>query len=102
MTLFLLRYEDDEQTSILKADWIISAFGSTLIDENGIRYDEENESITDCIPVVSALSPLKLNRWGTPEVNTKTQGTSEEWCFVGGDLGGVAETTVESVNDGKV
>ncbi|KAF8382979.1 dpyd-1, partial [Pristionchus pacificus] len=79
-------YEDDEQTSILKADWIISAFGSTLIDEN----------------VVSALSPLKLNRWGTPEVNTKTQGTSEEWCFVGGDLGGVAETTVESVNDGKI
>lgn len=37
LTFFLFRYEDDEQTSILKADWIISAFGSTLIDENGIR-----------------------------------------------------------------
>lgn len=79
-------YDDEDQKITLKADWIISAFGSTLIDEN----------------VVSALSPLKLNRWGTPEVNNKTQGTSEDWCFIGGDLGGVAETTVESVNDGKI
>lgn len=30
------------------------------------------------------------------------QGTNLEWVFVGGDIGGVAETTVESVNDGKV
>ena len=35
-------------------------------------------------------------------LSQKTQGTSEPWVFVGGDVGGVAETTVESVNDGKV
>lgn len=28
-------YEDDDQTLTLKADWVISAFGSTLIDEDG-------------------------------------------------------------------
>jgi dihydropyrimidine dehydrogenase (NADP+) len=78
-------YDDEEQTLTLKADWVISAFGSTLIDEN----------------VVSALSPVKLNKWGLPEVDRITQGTSEPWVFVGGDIGGVAETTVESVNDGK-
>uniref|UniRef100_A0A914BUW6 Dihydropyrimidine dehydrogenase [NADP(+)] n=2 Tax=Acrobeloides nanus TaxID=290746 RepID=A0A914BUW6_9BILA len=78
-------YEDDEQTLTLKADWVISAFGSTLIDSN----------------VVEALSTLKLNKWGLPEVDRSTQGTSEPWAFVGGDFGGVAETTVESVNDGK-
>ena len=27
--------------------------------------------------------------------------TSEPWVFCGGDLAGVAQTTVESVNDGK-
>ena len=31
----LYRFEDDEQSIRLKADWIISAFGSTLIDEEG-------------------------------------------------------------------
>lgn len=49
----------------------------------------------------SALAPLKLTRWGLPEVDLATQGTSAPWAFVGGDFGGVAETTVESVNDGK-
>ncbi|KAE9548824.1 hypothetical protein FO519_007960 [Halicephalobus sp. NKZ332] len=78
-------YDDEEQTLTLKADWVISAFGSTLMDAN----------------IVSALSPIKLNKWGLPEVNKGTQGTSESWVFVGGDVGGVAETTVESVNDGK-
>lgn len=28
-------YEDEEQSLTLKADWIISAFGSTLIDTSG-------------------------------------------------------------------
>lgn len=79
-------YEDDEQTLVLKADYVISAFGSTLLDEN----------------VISAMAPVKMNRWGTPEIDKMTQGTSEPWVFVGGDVGGVAETTVESVNDGKV
>uniref|UniRef100_A0A7E4UTH7 Dihydropyrimidine dehydrogenase [NADP(+)] n=1 Tax=Panagrellus redivivus TaxID=6233 RepID=A0A7E4UTH7_PANRE len=77
--------EDEDQSLTLKADWIISAFGSTLIDED----------------VVTALAPVKLNKWGTPEVDRSTQGTSDPAVFVGGDIGGVAETTVESVNDGK-
>ena len=53
------------------------------------------------IAVISALEPLKLNRWGLPEVDQKTMRTSEGWVFCGGDLGGVAHTTVEAVNDGK-
>uniref|UniRef100_A0A0K0DYG4 Dihydropyrimidine dehydrogenase [NADP(+)] n=1 Tax=Strongyloides stercoralis TaxID=6248 RepID=A0A0K0DYG4_STRER len=79
-------YEDEEQVLTLKADIVISAFGSTLIDKD----------------VIEALSPIKLNKWGTPEVDYKTQSTSEPWVYVGGDFGGIAETTVESVNDGKV
>ena len=34
-------------------------------------------------------------------VNLKTMVTSEPDILVGGDLGGVANTTVESVNDGN-
>lgn len=30
------RYEDEDQTLTLKADWIISAFGSTLLDGEGL------------------------------------------------------------------
>ncbi|KJH46084.1 4Fe-4S binding domain protein [Dictyocaulus viviparus] len=79
-------YEDDDQLITLKTDYVISAFGSTLLDPD----------------VVSAMFPLKMNKWGIPEVDTTTQSTSEPWVFAGGDLAGVAETTVESVNDGKV
>uniref|UniRef100_A0A673BX02 dihydropyrimidine dehydrogenase (NADP(+)) n=1 Tax=Sphaeramia orbicularis TaxID=375764 RepID=A0A673BX02_9TELE len=77
--------EDEEQIVRLKADYIISAFGSML-----------NEP-----QVTAAMSPVKLNRWGTPEVNTDTMQTSEPWVFAGGDIAGLANTTVESVNDGK-
>ena len=42
-----------------------------------------------------------MNRWGLPEVNTETMETSVPGIFCGGDLAGVAQTTVESVNDGK-
>lgn len=48
------------------------------------------------------MSPVKMNKWGTPEVDKATQVTNVPWVFAGGDVGGVAETTVESVNDGKV
>uniref|UniRef100_A0A673G850 Dihydropyrimidine dehydrogenase [NADP(+)] n=1 Tax=Sinocyclocheilus rhinocerous TaxID=307959 RepID=A0A673G850_9TELE len=48
-----------------------------------------------------ALEPVKLNGWGTPEVNSETMQTSELWVFAGGDITGLANTTVESVNDGK-
>uniref|UniRef100_A0A3Q4G7B7 dihydropyrimidine dehydrogenase (NADP(+)) n=1 Tax=Neolamprologus brichardi TaxID=32507 RepID=A0A3Q4G7B7_NEOBR len=74
--------EDEEQIVRLKADYIISAFGSML-----------NET--------EAMTPVKLSRWGTPEVNTGTMQTSEPWVFAGGDVAGLANTTVESVNDGK-
>lgn len=47
------------------------------------------------------MAPVKLTRWATPEVNTDTMQTSEPWVFAGGDVAGLANTTVESVNDGK-
>ncbi|KAK5970525.1 Dihydropyrimidine dehydrogenase b [Trichostrongylus colubriformis] len=79
-------FEDEEQSITLKADYIISAFGSTLLDPD----------------VVAAMAPVKMNKWGTPEVDKTTQTTNVPWVFAGGDVAGVAETTVESVNDGKV
>ncbi|KAH7971139.1 hypothetical protein HPB49_019346 [Dermacentor silvarum] len=72
--------EDEEQVVRLKADFIISAFGSTLGDNS----------------VVEALSPLKLNKYGLPEVDTKTMQSSEPSVFCGGDIAGVSETTVEA------
>lgn len=77
--------EDEEQTVRLKADFIISAFGSELSESK----------------VVQAMAPLKFNSWGVPEVDPETMVSSEPNVFVGGDLAGVANTTVESVNDGK-
>uniref|UniRef100_A0A0C9Q8R5 Dihydropyrimidine dehydrogenase [NADP(+)] n=1 Tax=Fopius arisanus TaxID=64838 RepID=A0A0C9Q8R5_9HYME len=78
--------EDLDQVTRLKADFVISAFGSGLSDEE----------------VISAMAPLRLNKWGLPEVNVITMETSEPGVFCGGDLAGIAQTTVESVNDGKV
>ncbi|XP_035270720.1 dihydropyrimidine dehydrogenase a, tandem duplicate 1 [Anguilla anguilla] len=77
--------EDEEQTVRLKADYIISAFGSMLNDPK----------------VKEAMAPIKLNRWGLPDLNPETMQTSEPWVFAGGDIAGLANTTVESVNDGK-
>ncbi|XP_045147841.1 dihydropyrimidine dehydrogenase [NADP(+)] isoform X1 [Echinops telfairi] len=77
--------EDEDQTVHLKADVVISAFGSVLSDP----------------AVKEALSPIKFNKWGLPEVDPETMQTSEPWVFAGGDLVGMANTTVESVNDGK-
>ncbi|XP_032520125.2 dihydropyrimidine dehydrogenase [NADP(+)] [Danaus plexippus] len=79
-------FEDPDQVLQLKADFIISAFGSGL-------YDED---------VKQAMDGVKLNSWGLPEIdNTRMQSSSNPKVFVGGDLAGVADTTVESVNDGK-
>lgn len=47
------------------------------------------------------MASVKMNRWNLPEVNDTTMSTSVPGVFVGGDLAGVAQTTVESVNDGK-
>ncbi|RMC08460.1 hypothetical protein DUI87_14704 [Hirundo rustica rustica] len=77
--------EDEDQIVRLKADVVISAFGSILSD-NKVR---------------EAMAPIKFNRWGLPEVDPETMQTSEPWVFAGGDVGGIANTTVESVNDGK-
>ncbi|NWR59918.1 DPYD dehydrogenase, partial [Bucorvus abyssinicus] len=77
--------EDEDQVVRLKADVVISAFGSILSDDQ----------------VKEAMAPIKFNRWGLPEVDPETMQTSEPWVFAGGDIGGLANTTVESVNDGK-
>ncbi|XP_051176423.1 dihydropyrimidine dehydrogenase [NADP(+)] isoform X2 [Leptopilina boulardi] len=77
--------EDEDQIVRLKANFIISAFGSGL-------YDSD---------VKNALAPVKLNKWGQPEVNVETMATSEPGIFCGGDIAGISNTTVESVNDGK-
>lgn len=52
-------------------------------------------------PVKAALAPIEFNSWGLPKVNTDTMQTNVDWVFCGGDIAGVSETTVESVNDGK-
>ncbi|XP_071954424.1 dihydropyrimidine dehydrogenase [NADP(+)]-like [Antedon mediterranea] len=78
-------FEDEEQIVRLKADYIISAFGSTLLNTE----------------IKKAMHPVKLNQWGLPDVDKDTMTCSEPWIFCGGDLAGVAQTTVESVNDGK-
>ena len=53
------------------------------------------------VAVVKALYPLSLNDNGLPRVDPATMQTDIPWLFCGGDLAGVAQTTVESVNDGK-
>ncbi|XP_060818613.1 dihydropyrimidine dehydrogenase [NADP(+)] [Bombus pascuorum] len=78
--------EDEEQICRLKANFIISAFGSGLQDSS----------------VTRAMVPIKMNKWNLPEVDTETMSTSVPGVFCGGDLAGVAHTTVESVNDGKI
>lgn len=77
--------EDDEQLTTLKANFVISAFGSGL-------YDEK---------IINALLPLTLIESNLPTVDLTTMQSSHPLVWCGGDLAGVAETTVESVNDGK-
>lgn len=77
--------EDDEQLTTLKANFIISAFGSGLYDET----------------IIAALSPLTLKDNNLPLVELKTMQSTHPLVWCGGDIAGVAETTVESVNDGK-
>jgi dihydropyrimidine dehydrogenase (NADP+) len=47
------------------------------------------------------MAPLKFSENGLPEVNPETMQSSVPNVFCGGDLAGISETTVESVNDGK-
>ena len=44
---------DEDQTMKMKCDYVISAFGSGL-------YSDD---------LKSAMAPIRLNRWGTPEVD---------------------------------
>uniref|UniRef100_T1PFN8 Dihydropyrimidine dehydrogenase [NADP(+)] n=1 Tax=Musca domestica TaxID=7370 RepID=T1PFN8_MUSDO len=78
--------EDEEQTTKLKANFVISAFGSGL-------YDAD---------VIEAMAPVELDKWSMPKLNLKTLQTTVPQVFCGGDLAGAADTTVESVNDGKI
>ena len=59
--------EDPEQLVKIKCDFIVSAFGSGLTDEN----------------IRNALDPLKFNKWNLPELNQYTMATSEQWVFAG-------------------
>ncbi len=68
-----------------KASYVISAFGSGLTDPE----------------VREAMEPLEFNSYGLPVVNDSDMSTSVPGVFIGGDLAGLANTTVESVNDGK-
>ena len=51
--------------------------------------------------VLKAIEPVKVSKWGTAEVNYLTMETTVPGVFCGGDFAGIAQTTVESVNDGK-
>lgn len=77
---------DKDQIMRLKADYIISAFGSH-IDDNDL---------------IDALSPINLDQAsGLPKLDPQTMMCSVPGVFCGGDLSGITETTVEAVNDGK-
>lgn len=52
--------------------------------------------------VLNALKPLTLTSRNLPVVDLKTMETSHPLVWAGGDVAGIAETTVESVNDGKI
>lgn len=98
--------EDKDQTTRLKANFVISAFGSGLSDPDSKLYFSARKCdvsfIFKCIClVIDALAPLPLNSWNLPKVNSQTQQTELPQVFCGGDLAGLADTTVESVNDGK-
>lgn len=50
---------------------------------------------------MDALQPVPLRNNNLPKVNYSTHQTDLPHVFCGGDLAGSANTTVESVNDGK-
>lgn len=44
---------------------------------------------------------MELDSWMLPVINRSTMQSSLKAVFCGGDIAGIANTTVESVNDGK-
>lgn len=75
---------DDDQIIKVKANFVISAFGSGLT----------SDAIKDALGV-------ELNKWGTPVIDPDTGCTKSEDVFVGGDLTGISGMSVEAANDGK-
>jgi len=73
------------------------------IKETGVvSVKPNNYQILSIIKIVKrAMIPVKMNKWNLPEVDKTTMMTSVPGVFCGGDLAGVSQTTVESVNDGK-
>ena len=65
---------------------MISAFGSQLTNPE----------------MIAALDGVDLDKWGCPITNDETQRTSLDGVWCAGDIAGVAQTTVEATNDGKV
>lgn len=39
--------------------------------------------------VIEAMAPIRLNRWGLPELDPESMQTSEPWVFAGGDVVGL-------------
>ncbi|XP_065172464.1 dihydropyrimidine dehydrogenase [NADP(+)]-like isoform X2 [Atheta coriaria] len=76
---------DDKQLTTIPADFVITAYGSWLEDENMIK----------------ALNPLKLDKGNRPVVDPNTLQTSVENVFSGGDVTGLSGTVVDAINDGK-
>lgn len=77
--------EDQDQIITLKVNYIISAFGSGIFDDN----------------LIKALEPVELTERNLPKVDSNTMATNVPGLFCGGDVAGYSETTVEAVNDGK-
>ena len=74
---------NEDESAAVRANHVISAFGSSLSDP-------------------TLLDGIELDKWGLPVVDPLTQQTSAKGVFCAGDLAGVAQTTVEATNDGKV
>lgn len=75
-----------DQIVKLRADFVISAFGSQL----------ESEDLIEALDGIELDETTKL-----PIVDPETLVTSQPGVYCGGDLAGIAETTVEATNDGK-
>lgn len=77
---------DEKQIVTIKADFVISAFGSQIEDQD----------------LIKALKPLALDQQtNLPIIDEQTMQSSVQHVFCGGDLSLQTETTVEAVNDGK-
>lgn len=94
--------QDTEQLTTLKANYLISAFGSGLEDSESKLAIMKKTYFYFIFSAIEALKPLKLNDYNLPVVNVNNLSSSHPSVWCGGDIAGVAETTVEAVNDGKI